>query len=418
MVVMAAVALAPLVAGAGLSGVEERILASVEAGQAGAVALLRRAVDIESATENHPGVRRVGEVLAVELRALGFETRWIELPTELDRAGHLVAERRGTKGKRLLLIGHLDTVLQGEPFRLEGDRGYGSGSADMKGGDVIMIEALRALHQAGALEDRRVIVVMTGDEESAGHPHSVSRAALVEAARRSDLALAFEGAAPGVAVTARRGISSWRLETSGSQGHSSGLFGKSRGSGAVFEAARILGAFHDTLREPNLTYNPSVMLGGTDVTYDRATHAGTAGGKLNVVARKAVVAGDLRFLSPEQLERARARMREIVAASLPQTSATISFFDEMPSMPPTEGNGRLLTELDGVSRDLGAGPMAAHDPSRRGAGDISFVAALVDGLDGLGAVGEQEHATGEYCELGKLPLQIKRAALLMYRVTR
>ena len=81
------------------------------------------------------GVRAVGDAFAEELRAIGFRTRWVELPAGMKRAGHLVAETGGTRGKRLLLLGHLDTVLAGEKFRREGVRAFGTGAADMKGGD-------------------------------------------------------------------------------------------------------------------------------------------------------------------------------------------------------------------------------------------------------------------------------------------
>jgi len=402
-------------AAAQLAPVEQAIVGHVEAGREAAIHLLARSVDVASATENHVGVRQVADLYAAELRTLGFEARWVD-QAAVGRAGHLVAEHRGRQGKRLLLIGHLDTVLQGEPWRREGSRGYGSGTSDMKGGNAILIDALRALDHAGALEDRQVIVVLTGDEEDTGKPYEVSRAALVEAAKRSDIALGFEGYEPDTAVVGRRGFSSWRLEVTGSQGHSSTIFGEDRGSGAIFEAARILAAFHEELREPYLTYNPSVVLGGTEVAYDPATFGGSASGKTNVVPRRAIVEGDMRFLSRDQLERAREKMRAIVARSLPQTSATIAFTDGMPSMEPTEGNRALLAVIDQVSRDLGAGPIEAHDPSKRGAGDISFVATLVSGLDGLGALGKNEHAPGEYADLDAVAVLTKRAAVLMHRL--
>jgi glutamate carboxypeptidase len=398
-----------------LTPTEQAIAAHIDAQHEAAIDLLARAVDIPSATENHAGVRKVGELFAAELRQLEFESRWVDMPPEVGRAGHLVAEHRGTRGKRLLLIGHLDTVLQGEGFRREGTRAFGSGASDMKAGNVIIVEALRALHAAGALRDRQVIVVLTGDEEDTGKPYTVSRAALLEAAARSDAALAFEGYEPGTAVVGRRGFSSWRLEVSGSQGHSSGMFGEARGSGAIFEAARILAAFHEELREPYLTYNPSVIVGGTNVTYDAAAFSGTATGKTNVVPRSVIVEGDMRFLSRDQLGRARETMRAIAGRNLPRTSATIAFTDGMPSMEPTDGNRALLWVLDAVSRDLGTGPMVAHDPSQRGAGDISFVSGIA-GLDGLGALGKQEHAPGEFVELDEMPNLTKRAALLMYRI--
>jgi glutamate carboxypeptidase len=327
-----------------------------------------------------------------------------------------VAERTGSRGKRLLLIGHLDTVLEGETFRREGSLGYGSGTADMKGGNAIVLAALKALHDAGELEGRPVIVIFTGDEEATGKPYSVSRAALLEVGKRSDVALAFEGSIPGTAVVGRRGFSSWQLEVTGSQGHSSTIFGEKRGSGAIFEAARILSAFHDELRQPNITYNPSVIVGGTDVDFTAASHSGTAHGKSNVVPGRVVVSGDLRYLERGSLEETREKMRAIVAKNLPRTSASITFRDGMPAMEPTEGNMALLAMLDQVSRDLGAGPMEAHDPSKRGAGDISFVARDADGLDGLGALGDNDHAPGEYLDLDALPLLTKRTALLMHRL--
>lgn len=398
-----------------LAPAELRIVAGVDSRSEAALALLARTVDVPSATENHDGVRAVGAIYAAELAALGFETRWVD-QAEVGRAGHLVAEHRGTRGRRVLLIGHLDTVLQGERFRRDGARAYGSGVSDMKGGNLIAIEALRALHAAGALEDRQLIVVFTGDEEDTGQPYEKSRAALREAAARSDVALAFEGYQPGTAVTGRRGFSSWRLDVGGSQGHSSQIFGEERGSGAIFEASRILTAFHQTLREPYLTFNPSVIVGGSEVRYDHGTFSGQATGKTNVVPRSVVVEGDLRFLTRAQLEAARERMKRIVAESLPRTSATISFSDGMPSMEPSPANRGLLSLIDAVSRDMGAGPLAAHDPSKRGAGDVSFVSPPLAALDGLGAQGEHEHAPGEYVELDALPLLTRRAALLLERL--
>lgn len=381
--------------------------------------LLGESVDVDSATENDAGVRRVGEIFARELHALGFETHWVDLPPSVGRAGHLVAVRRGDRGRRLLLIGHLDTVLQGERFRRDGARAYGSGTSDMKGGDVVVIEALRALHTTGALDGRRITVVFTGDEEDPGTPPLASRQALLEAARDSDVALAFEGSSPGVAVVGRRGIATWRLHVTGRQAHSSGIFRHENGYGAIFEAARILDRFRVELREPNLTFNPSVIVGGTQVDYDTRGKRGGALGKTNVIPREVRVEGDLRYLSPGQFESARRRMSTIVAESLPGTSASIEIVNEYPSMTPVDGNLDVLAMLDSVSRELGAGPVRAQDPAERGAGDISFVC---DGrlacLDGLGALGGRDHAPGEYVDLASLPMLTKRAALLIHRLTR
>ena len=288
---------------------EKRIVAAVDRRADAALELLAETVNVPSATENLAGVRAVGEIYAREFRALGFETRWVDVPAEMKRAGHFVATHRGKRGgPRLLLIGHLDTVLQGEPFRRDGNRAYGTGSSDMKGGNLVALEALRALHATGELRDMNVTVVFTGDEEDPGSPQLVTRESLLAAAADADIALAFEGSAPGKAVIGRRGIGSWRLHVTGVQGHSSGVFGETRGYGAIFEAARILDQFRTELREPNLTYNPAVIVGGTNVSYETATKSGTALGKTNVIPREVRVEGDIRYLGAAQFESAREKM--------------------------------------------------------------------------------------------------------------
>jgi glutamate carboxypeptidase len=400
-----------------LSPEERKIIDYIDARQGDAVALLENVVNIESPTENLAGVKQVGAVFKRELESLGMTARWIDMPPEMRRAGHLIAATGGTKGKRVLLLGHIDTVLSGERFRRDGSRAYGTGSSDMKAGDVILLYALRALHAAGALKDARVTVMLTGDEESAGTPSEISRRDMIDAAKSSDLALSFEGTVRNTATVGRRGASSWTLEVEGKTGHSGGIFSEGTGSGAIFEAARIVNQFYETLhKEKYLTFNPAVIVGGTEAELDGSS--GKASGKTNVVPARVIVRGDLRFISEEQKESARARMREIVAHSLPGTSAKISFRDGLPAMTPTEGNYALLRQLDLVSQDLGFGKVEALDPGERGAGDIAFVSKLLPGLDGIGARGGNSHAPGEWVDLESLPMLTKRAALLIYRLTR
>ena len=416
---VAGLLLAGHAANAALTEDEMRIATAAEAGMPRAIEVLAETVNVPSATENVDGVRKAGAIYAREFAALGFETHWLELPPEMHRAGHLLAERRGTRGKRVLLIGHVDTVLQAEGFRREGVKAFGSGVSDMKGGNLVILAALRALHAAYALDGATIAVMLTGDEEDPGAPTSVTRQPLVDAAARSDVALAFEGATPDLGVIGRRGVGTWHLKVTGRQAHSSGIFRDDAGYGAIFEAARILDRFRVELPEPNLTYNPSIIVGGTQVTYDEAAKGGTAQGKTNVIPRAVEVEGDLRYITRAQFESAAAKMRRIVANHLPQTSAELTVQFEYPAMAPTDANRGLLQTLDTVSRDLGATAVRAQDPAERGAGDISFICeGNIACLDGLGAVGDNEHAPGELIDLDALPLQIKRAALLVYRLTR
>ncbi len=418
LVVLALIFLSPtLIYSQNVSAEEEKIARYIDAHTADAVALLEKTVNIESPTENLAGVKQVGLVFKEELESLGFTCRWIEMPAGMKRAGHLIAEKPGSKGKRVLLLGHLDTVLSGEKFRREGSRAYGTGSSDMKAGDVVLYFALKALHATGALKDASVIVMLTGDEESSGKPVEISRGDMIAAAKRSDVALSFENGGSNTATVARRGASGWTLEVMAKTGHSGQIFKESMGSGAIFEAARILDQFYETLRnEKYLTFNPAVIAGGTEIEVKE--EGITARGKSNVVPAKVVVGGDLRFISEEQKEAARTKMREIVARSLPGTSAKITFSEGIPAMPPTEGNYALLKQLDAVSQDLGLGKIEALEPGERGAGDIAYISHLIPGLDGLGATGRNAHARGEYADLDTLPRQTKRAALLIYRLTR
>jgi glutamate carboxypeptidase len=401
---------------AAVTAAEERIVAAVDALQARFPRDLEQAVAIDSATENLAGVRQLAELFAGQLRELGFDARFVALPASTGRAGHLVAEHRGTKGKRILLIGHLDTVYPGGNFRLEGDVAHGAGTGDMKGGDVVILHALRALRDAGELAEARIIVVMTGDEEAPGHPLEVVRRELNDAAKRSDVALAFESAVGMTGTVARRGSISWLLEVRGETGHSSGIFSEEVGSGSVYEMARILTGFHTELRAlDGVTCNPALVAGGADGDLTRT--GGKVAGKTNIIPERTLARGDLRVTSPGQLAEAQRRMQAIVVRhNLPHTSATLTFDEGYPPMPPTPANYALLGELDQVSRDLGFGAITAFDPRARGAGDIAFVSPPLPGLDGLGLGGKGEHTRNESTDLGTAPGLVKRAAVLIHRL--
>ena len=395
----------------------------VDAHDAEARALLTRVVNVNSGTENLAGVKRVGDVFRAEFDALGFTTRWID-GAAWHRAGHLIADHPGP-GPRVLLIGHLDTVFAPEsPFQsvqpIDADTARGPGIIDMKGGDVIILQALKALQSAGRLSAQNVVVVMTGDEEAPGDPLTAARAPLVEAAKGAAVAIGFEDGDgdPSHLVVARRGTTSWVLRVTGTPAHSSQIFSPDVGPGAIFEAARILSAFRETLAgEAHLTLNPGAIVGGTTADLDPATSKGNAFGKTNVVAEHAVVTGDLRALTPQQFEHATSAMRAIVAGASPRTSATLMFDDGYPPLAPQPGNERLLAAFDEASRDLGLGPVTAVSPDKAGAADVSFVAGEVPMIiDAAGLKGHDDHTAGETADLKTLALQTKRAAILLDRI--
>ena len=408
-----------------LSDAEKKIISYVNLHMPETEKLLENVVNINSGTLNKVGVKKVGDVFAKEFAKAGFSTEWVTLPDSLNRAGHLVATRKGKKGKKLFLIGHLDTVFEPDmPFssytKLNDSTATGQGANDMKGGDIVAIVALQALQSMGLLDDASIIAYFTGDEEKAGVPSSVSRKDFIDRAKTCDIALAFEGAnGLNSVATARRGASGWKLHVTAKTGHSSGVFTPGSGYGAIYESARILNQFREQLStEKYLTFNPGLIIGGSDMTYNDKTAKGEAIGKTNIISPEVVVTGDLRFLTEAQKLAAREKMKAIVSTqNLTGSKAEISFQDGIPSMEPTEGNNRILSVIDKTTQAMGLGATKAGDPGSRGAGDISYIAKYVDCIDGLGASGRGAHAPGETINLKEFPFLIQRAAILIYRLT-
>ena len=424
-------ALAPLalilaLPAAAQSAAEQKMAATVKAETERHVALLEKLVNQNSGSLNIDGVTKVGQMVRAELEPLGFKVEWIDMK-ETGRAGHLIATHTGDgKGKRLLLIGHLDTVFEPESpfsrFVRTGDRATGPGIGGDKGGVVVIIAALRAMQAAGTLKGADIKVVLTGDEERTGKPLEIARRDLIAAGKWADVALEYENLARDDSgdkgTIARRSSASWTLTASGKTGHSSAVFGDSLGYGAAYELVRILDEFRRTLPERNLTFNVGVMAAGTPATLASNNYQVSAGGKTNIVAEQAVARGDLRALTPEQEAKTRAAMQAIVAKSLPGTSAKIEFEESYPPMAPTAGNRALLVKLNAVNRDMKLPEMTEMDPAKRGAADSAFVAADVDTLAGLGVAGGGAHAEGEWVDLTSIPLQALRNAVFLTRLSK
>lgn len=409
------------------SAPERVMIQTVDAEQERSLALLERLVNQNSGSRNLDGVRKVRDMLVPEFEALGFAVRWVD-QAAVGRAGHLIATHKGKPGrKRLLLIGHLDTVFElDHPFqkftRISADKAGGPGVADDKGGDIAMLAALRAMHKAGTLKGANIEVVLTGDEEDAGLPLDAARADLVAAGKRADVALDFEGLSQengkDMGSIARRSAGGWKVTVTARSGHSSGIFSERAGEGAIYPLAAILTAFRKELPEPNLTFNVGLIAGGASAEIAANDANAVAAGKSNIIPGMAIASGDLRALTPESIARAEAKMREIVARPFNGGEAKLSFDGKYPPMAPTAGNRALLDKLNGVNATLGLEPMGALDPLKRGAGDISFVAADVDSLVGLGPASDGDHTSAEVMDVPSLWRQAKRAALLMSRLAR
>ena len=411
-----------------LAAPEQAMSAFVDASRQASNDLLARLVSINSGTHNLEGVRAVAGIMKSELNELGFKVDFIPMD-QIQRAGVLIAEHPcpapGKCGKRMLLIGHMDTVFEkNSPFQaytVKDNIATGPGVNDMKGGLVVMLFALKAMKAAGVLNQSEITIVLSGDEEDHGEPSTISRRDMISAAHHSDLALEFEGT-PRIhgifyGSVSRRSSITWRINATGETGHSSGIFSDHMGFGANYELVRILDAFRAGLPEPNLTFNIGMVAGGTAVHIDEAGNNAAVTSKDNVVPPVAYASGDIRTISNEQTARVEKKMQEIVARHLPKTSANITFGQGYPAMPPTAQNRALLGILNQANASLGFTAMPELDPMKRGAGDIAFVADIVPGLAGVGATGEGAHAPGETIDLSAQPINTKRDALLMYRLT-
>jgi glutamate carboxypeptidase len=418
-----------------LTPVERRMAENVDANNAADLAFLQQLVDTNSGTMHLAGVLAIKDILTPRLEKLGFRVQWVPMDTLTHRAGDLVAqhpcpEGQGHCGKRLLLVGHMDTVFEpSSPFQRytivpgsDGKIATGPGVADMKGGLVVMLAGLRAMESAGVLRNTEIRIVLSGDEERFGNPVELARRDLVEAAKQSDVALEFE---PSVRIDgqdtisiSRRSSTTWHIAATGISGHSSQIFADRLGYGAIYELSRILDAFRRDIPEDGLTYSVGLILGGGTAQLNQDQTGGTATGKDNVVAATALAVGDLRTLSNEQTDRVEKKMRAIVEQHLPRTSATITFEDSYPAMATSPAGQQLFRDWSQASEALGLGPVQLAGPMTRGAGDISFAAPYVPGLVGVGMLGEGYHAEGETAFLDSLPKQAKRSAVLMERLTR
>ena len=421
-----------------LTQMERQMAASIDARNAADQALLQQIVDINSGTMHLAGVEAVKDVLVPKFEALGFKVRWVPMQSLTARAGDLVAEHpcpqgAGKCGQRLLLVGHMDTVFESassfQKYAIvpgsNGNVATGPGIADMKGGLVIMLSALRAMQEAGVLDRTEIRIVLSGDEERFGAPVELARRDLIAAAKESDVAMEFEpsGRINGpsgqdTVSIGRRSSTTWHLETTGLSGHSSQIFGDRLGYGAIYEQARILDAFRRELPEEGLTYNVGLILGGATAEINADATGGAATGKANVIAPAAIATGDIRTLNDEQTQRTEDKMRAIVAAHLPKTGAKITFDEGYPAMARTSAGEKLLDKWSKIGIALGFGPVAESGPMTRGAGDIAFTAPYVAGLVGVGMLGEGYHAEGELGYLDSLAKQAKRNAILMERLSK
>ena len=368
---------------------------------------LKNIVNIDSGSYNKQGVDRVGAYLQERFQAFGFSTR---IERREQYGDHLIATHNGNapNGPRLLLVGHMDTVLadgeaQRRPFTISQQKGVrvatGPGVLDMKSGILIGLYGLYLLIAAQEANYQSVTFLCNSDEEI-GSPSS--KGLVQELARQADAALVLEpGRGEGTVVSSRRGVGRYRVEVQGVSAHA-GVEPK-RGRNAILELAyqvQRLQALNDTI--PGTTLNVGVIHGGE---------------RSNVVPDHAYCEIDIRVSDQAGLKALEAAMYKVTSKNLVQgTKGTLT--GSMCHMPfeRTEGNARLVRLVKEVGLEMG---LKIEDVGSGGGSDGNTTAAMgVPTLDGLGAGGGLAHNPGEYIELDYLPRRIALLAGLVQRIGR
>lgn len=378
---------------------------------------LKTLVNINSHTLNPAGVRAVGESLRPRFEAVGFQATWHK-NTDPRYGDHLFLAREGT-GAHLLLLGHLDTVYpmtsHFQRYEENENKAIGPGVYDMKGGLLVILYALEALHADGLLEGKHITVALLGDEEQTSQPWEISRQALLKAAQSADYAIGFEFArAADVAVVERRGTTNWTLEVTAQGGHSSRITHPDSGAGAIYHAARLLQSMRETMtKHTGMTLNPGLIAGGSHIE-EHGTHANVTGVS-NIIATHAIVHGDMRFTHAAQFDDVVKEMQDhLKDPHDPHMRATLTFSSPKPAMERTPGNDALLKKFSEISVALGREPVHAVDRMIAGASDMNMVSPYVPAcIDSLGVLGGGAHSEDEWIALDEFPFVVERVKRLI-----
>jgi glutamate carboxypeptidase len=394
---------------------EQELVEWLEGEESGMIALLERITNINTGSLNKAGMAELAEIFSTELRGLGFNVDalpggLIEMPScpgtnyDIDLADHLLASKPGN-GTRLLLMGHLDTVFRFDsPFqsyRQDGDRVFGPGVADMKGGLVVMLYALKALHAQGLLQDMDISVLLNSDEEMGSLS---SRQYVEEQAREHDFGLVYESSGTNNLVRQRKGLGQARFVVNGRASHAGGAH--EQGRSAIKELAyKIVEIENLTDYETGVTVNVGIVSGGES---------------RNTVAPCAEALIDLRYPTPEQGVETAAQFEEIFGQvySYPVDSGEISTNSwvslHRPPKIPTEESDYLLEKTRAIGRLLGQ-ELGVTDSGGGTDGSLSQAVGLPT-LDSLGIAGTGAHTIREEARLSSLLERAQLNAVLIARL--
>ena len=365
-----------------------RILSYLRRHQDDMVADLIKLIELESPTNHKPSVDRLGSVLAEELRQLGGD---VDIFPK-QAVGDVVRARWNPGDGGILILSHMDTVwdvgtVALRPSYVDGNRLYGVGAMDMKGGIVIALWALRALRTLNLFPHQPITYLLNSDEETGSR---ASRENIEAEARRHQAVFVTEPPQDGAYKTARKGVSRYTVKAIGRAAHAGADHEK--GVNAIEELAhQVLKIQAMTNYEIGTTANVGTVSGGT---------------RGNVVPAEAQLEVNVRAKTRAHAQAIHRQMMSLQAHH-PAAKLIIKGGIQVPPMERTTAIVALFRQAQAHAASMG---LELNEKSTGGGSDGNRTAAIgVPTLDGMGIVGDGGHAIDEYGEIASMP---ERAAIM------
>jgi glutamate carboxypeptidase len=373
---------------------DEAIFKLASAQQAPLVQTLGRLVNIESGTGDAVGMAELVALLEGELRALGASTERHKAVANVV-GDNLVGRFTGNGGKKLLLIAHMDTVytrgsLAKAPFKVEGDRAYGPGIADDKGGIAVILHTLKVLRELNFRDYGSITVMFNTDEEKGSFG---SRDLIQQLANGSDYVLSFEptGTPRELLIKGASGIAYVEAKVKGKASHAG--VAPDAGVNALVEAADLILRTRELDDKEKLTrFNWTVAKAGTTS---------------NIIPDEAVINADVRYQDNQRFEETMKRL-EVLAQQkrLPQAEVQINITRGRPAFNSGEGGARLMDLARNIYKEVG-GEFGLLE--RAGGGSDAAYAALggTPVIEGMGLPGGNYHSNqAEYVVIDAIPRRL------------
>jgi len=391
------------------AGADEALLAGARAAQPAVIQSLRDMVLIESGSSDAAGLKGMSDYVEARLRSLGAvieRTRSSVGPGEIVKGSFT-----GTGKKSFLLIAHVDTVygkdiLATQPFRQDGNRLYGPGIADDKGGIAVILYSLAILRDAGWRDYARVTVLFNSDEEVGSRGSGEMIAAL---GALHDVVLSYE---PTVAkaIAKDEGV---LLAAAGTAAATLQVKGRTAHAGAAPEQGRnaLVELSHQILQTEGVAKGvPGAQLNWT---------TSKAGSVRNQIPEQAEAGGDVRLLAPDAADKLLVALKAKVAETrrVPDTEVTVTLDIGRPPYVAGEKGLALASQAQAIYRELDDRKLMLH-PSTGGGTDAGFAGSSGKPavLESMGLAGWGYHARDEYIEIDSIVPRLYLTTRLMTRV--